>query len=229
MNIQLRQTLQHTVPIDENILSSIENVQITEEFNSSRRTLTRKRKRDVKNWQDVKNKKLKNSGEAYLSVRSKKTHVGKSIGPPCSCKKKCFEKFTQDQRMNIFNQYWKLGDHEEQWQYILRYVKASTIKKMTLSRSRNRTQTLSYTLPINDDLVQVCKVFFLNTLSIGESLIFTAIEKSKSGGDISDNRGCHENRPQKMKEDTEKSIIEHIGLFPVKESHYVRENTKRLY
>ncbi|KAL4714313.1 hypothetical protein ACJJTC_009665 [Scirpophaga incertulas] len=63
---------------------------------------------------------------------------------------------------------------------------------------------------------------------ISEKTVYTAIEKGKSE-EVKDNRGQHENRPQKMSVSTEQSVTAHIKQFPVKESHYVRRDTKKLY
>lgn len=57
--------------------------------------LTKKRKVDPNLWKDKKNKILKNSGKSYESVRTNKQNAEKSIGPPCNCKLKCYEKLDQ--------------------------------------------------------------------------------------------------------------------------------------
>ncbi|CAH0397612.1 unnamed protein product [Chilo suppressalis] len=129
----------------------------------------------------------------------------------------------------IFEEFWKLSDHEDQWHYILRHINTKDIKKMQLIRTKNRTQTISYFFKINGtESINVCKNFFLNTLSISEKTVYTAIEKGKTE-EVKDNRGQHENRPRKMSVSTEQSVIAHIKQFPVKESHYVRRDSKKLY
>ena len=73
-------------------------------------------------------------------------------------------------------------------------------------------------------------IYIFNTLSISEKTVNTAIENGKSE-EVKDNRGQHEkqNRPRKMSVSTEQSVIAHIKQFPVKQSHYVRRDTKNLY
>ncbi|CAG9782066.1 unnamed protein product [Diatraea saccharalis] len=193
------------------------------------KTLTRKRKQNTNEWQDKKNKLLKNSGQSYTGVRSKKVYPSKSIRDSCNCKKKCCEKFNEESRKAIFESYWRIGDHEGQWQYILRYIIVNNIKRMQIERKANRLQTITYFLPLNGSKEQVCKSFFLNTLSISERSVYTAIEKSKNDENIKDKRGTHHNRPRKMNIWTEHSILTHIKLFPVVESHYTRKQSKRLY
>ncbi|XP_045450125.1 uncharacterized protein LOC123658877 [Melitaea cinxia] len=125
--------------------------------------------------------------------------------------------------------FYKLGNRELQWQYISKYVTSESVKKLQIIRNNNRTQTISYYLPLESDKVRVCKVFFLNTLQISEKTVYTAIEKNGSDFDKMDNRGKHNNRPRKMSVPTEESIISHIKLFPTKESHYLRKSSKRKY
>lgn len=193
-------------------------------------TATRKRKRNAASWKSNICKKLKNSGKAYVSLRSNKKRMEKSMGATCSCKKKCYEKISTPLRKKIFDQYWESGDHEKQWGWILRHVSANCIKKMQLERKSNRTQTLTYKLPIDDEMTTdaiVCKKMFIQILGIAEKVVYTAIEKKNSS--LTDLRGKHENRPHKISEDTEKSVVEHINEFPAVDSHYTRQRSKKVY
>lgn len=216
-----------------NEILPINNTEIPNEPSTSTgqsRPLTRKRFRHTNEWQDNKNKKLKNSGKEYQSVRSKKVCQAKQVGAPCTCAKKCFEKFSQDDREEVFNQFWNIGNHEIQWQHILKYVKTEDVKRIKLDRKNNRTQTIKYHFPGKEgELERVCKVFFINTLSISETFVYTALEKAQAGLGMVDKRGVHDNRPRKMEELTEDSILIHIKMFPVKESHYIRKQSKRQY
>lgn len=74
---------------------------------------------------------------------------------------------------------------------------------MTIERKNNRTQTIRYFFPLDgEELVAVCKKVFVNTLNIGKTMIYTAIEKAKSDECLDDKRGKHANRPHKMSSDT---------------------------
>lgn len=191
--------------------------------------LTRKRRRNEKEWIANKSKTLKNSGRAYVGCHSKKQFFAKSLGPSCKCKLKCGETFSYNSRNAILETFYKFGNHELQWQFITKYVMSESVKKLQVTRNKNRTQTISYYLPLDGNKVRVCKVFFLNTLRISEQMVYTAIEKYNSDSDKTDCRGKHNNRPRKMSVPTEESIITHIQLFPAKEAHYVRKSSKRKY
>lgn len=189
---------------------------------------SKKRRRREESWKDRLNKRLKKSGKSYVGVRNSKEQKEKEIGEVCSCKKECFNKITADERTQIFQRFWKLGSHVKQWEFILRHICSKNINKMQLERKSTRSQTIIYNLPKNvKDKVVVCKRMFLNTLSITEKWVYTAIEKE--GSIIEDRRGQHLNRPHRMKEVTAQSIIEHIRQFPVVDSHYTRKESNRLY
>lgn len=190
---------------------------------------TRKRKRNLNENQDVKSKKLKNSGETYIGCRSKKIFDKKVLKASCKCTKKCGEKITHEQREYIMQQYYKIGDHERQWQYIVNHTLVEDVKRITVERKRTRTQSIKYFFIIDSNKIQVCKTFFINTLSISHQTVYTALEKSKPEENFIDRRGRHENRPRKMPILTEESIIKHIELFPTVESHYVRKDSTRKY
>lgn len=197
----------------------------------SEKKLTRKRKQIRTEWRSEKNKILKNSGKAYEGCNSKKKYPEKTIGSPCACKKGCSQKFSQSERQAIFDKYYSLADRERQWLYIGRCVQRQTIKRMTLDRKNNRTQTLNYFFHnSNNEKIPVCKKFFLKTLQIGEYVVYTAMEKVlKADEGLQDNRGRHNNRPNKMNTSTEATIKTHIELFPKVQSHYTRATSNREY
>ena len=88
---------------------------------------------------------------------------------------------------------------------------------MKSRRSNTRAFTLCGT--------EVCKVMFLNTLAISDRVMRAAVEKSKKGHTEPDKRRRNPSRcypPEVIEE-----VKNHIKRFPVIESHYVREKSKR--
>jgi len=45
------------------------------------------------------------------------------MGSLCKCWLKCLEQIIEDLRTIIFTEYWNLGDHVQQWDFITRCVK----------------------------------------------------------------------------------------------------------
>ena len=57
----------------------------------------RKRQRNVENWERNVKKAKKAKGEEHTSYKGTLIPAWK-IGPPCSCKRRCFEKFSDDEK-----------------------------------------------------------------------------------------------------------------------------------
>ena len=89
---------------------------------------------------------------------------------------------------------------------------------------RSREKSMQYCL----NSQTACKTMFLNTLGDTEKTLRTALKKSADGfNTIPDMRGKHANKA--FDAETINAIKNHIKSFPVIESHYVREGTKRQY
>lgn len=157
-----------TVPLDVDFLvdnqATTTQTPSTSDTTSAAKELTRKRRQHKEDWIRVESKKRKNAGENYSGCGSKKNFDSKAMKETCNCSKKCGEKISQERRQAIFDEFWKLADHEDQWHYILRHVSTKDIKKMQLVRTKNRTQTIIYHFKVDDtETIDVCKKFFLNT------------------------------------------------------------------
>ena len=61
-----------------------------------------KRAKNQAQWKKYIAKRKRDSGEAYVSVKTKREVLGRSIGSPCGCVKKCFEKVGSDHIKDIF-------------------------------------------------------------------------------------------------------------------------------
>lgn len=71
---------------------------------------------------------------------------------------------------------------------------------------------------------------FLNTLAISDKVVHTVCKKLENSVTIlPDIRGKHKTRPNKISDELKNHVREHIHNFPVVESHYNRENTKKQY
>lgn len=92
----------------------------------------------------------------------------------------------------------------------------SCVKSVSISRKRCRTgkrtdksQARKYFFDNHGQTVRACKMFFRNTLA-------------------TDERGRHGNH-SKIPEFVRQAVRDHIMQFPVEDSHYSRERTKRKY
>ncbi|KAL1452066.1 hypothetical protein WDU94_006382 [Cyamophila willieti] len=150
-----------------------------------------------------------------------------------SCRLGCTGKIPGETRETLLNQFWALGCIEKQRCYLqnlmeeivpkYKYVKSDG----TEPRSNNR----AFFFEIDGERIQVCRIFFLNTLDISNKMAYTAWVK-KRDADVNsrwtDRRGS--NAPtNKTPEDIMKSVREHIDSIPRIESHYCRSRSKREY
>ncbi|XP_028174367.1 uncharacterized protein LOC114362978 [Ostrinia furnacalis] len=177
---------------------------MSDQSSSSDKGKKRKRLTNYKNWKDTRksrreNKILVNYGRQHLS-RKGRLIAAKKMGDSCYCTKQCETKFTEAERIEIFNNFWGLGSNEKRWLFIVNHS-----NKMLKNRSkqrgepvRNRKYTYKYYLPkTNSDgfsqtQIAVCRLMFVRTLNTSSNIIKTAWQKYDENGIIQqDMRGRH--------------------------------------
>ena len=110
----------------------------------------------------------------------------RKLKPPCegSFRFKCSTVMSPGQRPKFFSDYWQLGSYERQRDFICTNV--------IDSGDKNERQTRRYMLPavlpetngnaeMQERYVQVCKVFFMNTVRIGSKLIRYTLNAKRNG------------------------------------------------
>lgn len=193
----------------------------------------RKRSRSAKEWVDAKSKRLLDLGLEHEN-RKGKVIKGRQMSDTCkeNCRLKCSNKISHLERKIIFENFWKLGNHTRQWDFLARHVKQSDKKQITVScgSQSRRKFSRAYYLQVGDNLKKVCKVMFLHTLGISETWVSTALKKIQKGGALeTDNRGRHTNRPHTIQSSIKDSVRNHINMFPLVPSHYVRKDSSKMY
>ncbi|XP_047521302.1 uncharacterized protein LOC125060441 [Pieris napi] len=191
------------------------------------------RKRHFNEWIDTKRKNLRNMGKEYMS-RNGKIQAKRKMGPPCQCRKKCFDKLSEGKRQKIFKSFWNLGNREKQWMFIASLVKKQNKRRVYTDTTSRRKYTLKYSLPVDhgeDNYVDVCKKHFLSTISVSDQVINKALEKmaTTTGVLIPDQRGKHSNHPVKKTESVITSVCDHIKSLQPVESHFTRQRSNKLY
>lgn len=143
-----------------------------------------------------------------------------------SCSLKCHSTIGEDEREDVFLDYWGCGDGARQRDFICRNVEMRTPSAKAKEDVKRHRRV--YFLPLKQGRQRVCQKFFINTLGIGEKLVsYTLLHKS---GDFSspDGRGKH---PPGIKtsEEVIKDVRSHIESFPTMESHYCRKDSVKKY
>ena len=146
-----------------------------------KKQLTRKRKAATDSWKKNIRKKLRLSGQEYISPHSGKKIPKRAVNPPCTnCKFKFVSVFTEEDRQKILNSFWNLGSYfvcsriEEK--KTRTYLKVNDEQK-----EKKRMVVRIYSLETGATKSIVCKKFFRATLDIGEAYINHAL-KGKSEG-----------------------------------------------
>ena len=162
----------------------------------------RKRLRDEHNKISAIRKRRRDRGESYSLKKHKRTDVtrkpARKLKEAChiGCRNKCSTLITEEERQEVFNTYWKIGNVEGQWQYIHNHisVEASVEARIRLQRDNGPSSKRNNTRVFTLNVIKVCKVMFLNTLSITDKVMCTALEKCKKGFTERDMRGTTQNR-----------------------------------
>lgn len=119
-----------------------------------------------------------------------------------------------------------------QWEFVIKYTKTIPKRRQTTEVTKHdRQNTFTYFLP-NAEIkpLQVCKTMFLNTISSGERIITTAWKKYDGDTMVDiDRRGLYEHNKRVLNDTLVKSVCDHVRSFSPVESHYVRQNSKKLY
>ena len=163
-------------------------------------------------------------------------HKGKVIvksrimKPPCTpdCRQKCSELFTEEERLQIFEDFYASSDRNLQNQQIAALVTGEEKARTRIHnpnanvKRRERTMSKKYHLIHDGVMTPVCSTMFLNTLSVKQNRVNIVLKSvSITGAPIQDKRGVYEGR--KSVADREAKVIEHIQQYKVIESHYVRK------
>ncbi|KAF9411145.1 hypothetical protein HW555_010007 [Spodoptera exigua] len=207
---------------DYSVVSTPKN---TKRRSKKRTDVGRKRLKLENDWIARKRKRLCNTGLEYTTSKGK-TKAARSMEASCEkCRLQCYNKIGYEVRVDLFDKFWKTGDHAKQWEIIAKYVIQKSKKTATNveSESSRRSHTLHYHLPIKSDngitLQKVCKTMFLNTFDISKDFVYTAIRKIQEINDftdVTDDRGRHKNHKHVISNEMKQSVIDHLEPFPEK-------------
>ena len=141
------------------------------------------------------------------------------------CKYKCSTKINDEERNRIFVDFYDNRNKDRQYDYI-----AETTKREKINATRSKRQcSFKYQFILEDEPLQVCKEFYLGTLSISQKVVYNVHDKKDSftGRPKSDGRGKHQKKV--IQEDMCNDVRNHILSFPTVDSHYCRFETTRKY
>ena len=94
---------------------------------------------------------------------------------------RCHEQIPAKQRENLLHSFWKLSNLNSLRQYILNHTAKSSAKSK-LHGTKKVSQ--KYFFHVDGQLLQVCKTFFLDTLSVSDQTVRTTLQKLTGDGHL---------------------------------------------
>ena len=184
----------------------------------------RKKLRRPETWDKNVNKRKKNAGEGYVSSKTKREVAARKVGPPCKCKKKCFESVGEGCIDSLFSDYYKL-DYNGQSHYINSHVSSATVKRVRVKDKESRRRiTYDYSVTVNNAKITVCKQAFLSIHGIKEDRVYCVLQKVADQGSgilLDDMRGRQEPH-NKTSVEAKEFVSNFIDALPTCTSHYTR-------
>ncbi|XP_027213404.2 uncharacterized protein [Penaeus vannamei] len=150
----------------------------------------KKRRGNPKLWGRNVAKAKRDSGQEYVSDKTKNVVAARVVGPPCTCPRRCYDRVGADNVKCVFQEYWKMGDHNAQSSYLMNRVVSKEVSRRYAGPSTKRNVTYEYSVLVDNNKVLVCKVAFCNIHSISMKRVDNVTKKAgKTGVAPVDQRG----------------------------------------
>lgn len=187
----------------------------------------RKRRKLEDLWKKNQTKKKRNSGKEYVG-RTGKSNPEKSLPVILEypCTSKCHETIDREQCQRLMKTFWDLGEYAKQNLFLKGLLHKRGIDRVrpTNSTGKAKTGSFQYFLQNENDIVRVCKTFFLMVFQISWGRLYRIISK-ETIAEVSDKRG-----KETHNKIDDRDVVEHINSFPKFQSHYLRkDNPDRKY
>ena len=146
--------------------------------------------------------------------------------PPCNCKRKCMNKFSEEQRAKINTEFWQLNWNERKL-FVINSVRHSKVGRRTSGSQSQRSVTLHYVLNSGTESVVVCKVFYLTTLGYVKSndwFVHHALKSIVTGDNCIAPKPDGRGRAPAPNKIDRAVIINHIESYHPCVSHYRRKH-----
>ena len=112
----------------------------------------RKRKRRPETWKRNVAKVKRAKGEEYISPTTGKLIEGAKQGLPCTCQRKCFERFSEAELSRIFTCFWELGDKNVQDAYLHGLIRVKNVERRRPRRSHCKARSVTFVYVVSQSL-----------------------------------------------------------------------------
>ncbi|CAH1102530.1 unnamed protein product [Psylliodes chrysocephalus] len=191
----------------------------SDEQNEEKQKLKRKRKAKPESWKKNLTKRLRNEGKQYINKNNKLVRE-RRLGPPCTekCKLKCKTKLTNEERQDIFNEYYNLPDLQSKRKFVAFHMSA-IIPAYQYKRGKRRNNNAFYFTNKEGARIRVCKSFFLSTLDLSDRFTRTVTEKTISNTEgivTEDLRGKH-GKQRRVDNNLKEGVKNFVKSIPMKD------------
>ena len=162
-----------------------------------------------------------NEGKQYVSKSGKLKAEKVMTFRPCNCNLKCWQKFSEEELRNLFEEFWQMGSLQKRREFVVRFCKIST---------KGMRNSFSYSLPSDDSNVTVCRLFFCDTLDITFRFISWTLRNKISACKThvkADSRGRVGHK--RLSDQQFNDIINTFVGEKVLPSHYGRRDSNKFY
>ena len=114
----------------------------------------KKRPRNPESWKRNAAKAKRAKGEEHTSPSSEKTIPARSTGPPCTCKKRCFELISDDEKRQLMEAFNGLANKDLQDAHLFGLIVSKKIKRRRpRGASARSARRASYTYHVRFNVV----------------------------------------------------------------------------
>ena len=89
----------------------------------------RKRPRKPEMWTRAIAKAKRAKGEEYTSPSTGKTVLVRTTGPDCKCKRRCFERISENERASILKEFYQLANKDLQDAHLFGLIQSNPVKR----------------------------------------------------------------------------------------------------
>ena len=190
--------------------------------NSKTKGRGRKRTRSPEKWKRAVTKKLRDSGESYTTIKSKKLIPAKEFKwVDCQCKTPNCRLVDEEERKKEYVNFYK-KTYKDQNLYVALNVNTVHPKKVTVNSVTGQPSgRKKFTRIFMLNGKRVCKKVFIGTLQYSNGRLDRLLKRGQDGVDVSrEGRGKHTNRPKKVNENVRALIRDVLESMPKYTTHY---------
>lgn len=172
----------------------------------------KKRTKNPDRWVRTLNKIKRLKGLEYQTRSERRIPAKVFQNVDCGCKNSCMEKIDIECRKRVRDDFYNLSSHIEQNIFLRGCCQVSKIKRHRPKDNSKlaKARSFKYYIRINNENVNVCKKYFLDTFQISCGRLYECAKK-EFVSDIRDKRGKHV--PGNKIDDS--MVVQHINSFPV--------------